>query len=1246
MLWVMFLKMSIRLQISRFLRLSAVPAACLTLAMSSVVHAQTITVFTNRATFEAAIGSSKVIDDFSLGGTFLGVTTNSGVISGGKWADIARDPEPSTVWATPFGSTAFGGTWDMTVSGAGGGLAFELDFGGGNIVTVPGNIPGNSMFNVFFGFTASQPFFNVRERQFNSAGGTLQETHTLDDLTVQVPAGFADAIFTQSVAGIWDTAGHWNPATVPGENQRAFITPTGGSVVSGPTAAASVRQLFLGNGSAASRLNLDAAGILTAGGGGTVRANSTLGGAGRFLGALTMATGSTLTVTDGQTLQVGTALASGFSTTGTISIGTGTLVLEDTGATPLGTLTTLAGGTLTALGGTAQIGSGDTLRGNGSLTGAYELLSGGTLRAQDGTLQVAQLAAAAGTVTVDAARTLTIGGTGFIGFTTVNVGAGGTLSATGRLQFLGSSTLGAGAIVSGAMGLDFASSPSHAGAQVFTAGTADLTILNTSFTPDAGDILTGGRLVSEGSTATLLFSADAVLGTAGNQIVLKGGRLFPQANLTLPATRNIEVTAQNGSVIALAGRNVVIEGNLSGAGRFVVSGSGDGTVRLTGTNSQAGGTDIAGATLEIASDAQLGGPSGVLLIGRENGNTDIPGKLRALGNLDIAATRSATFRLATVDTNGFNVTFNQPTTGQGLTKQGEGVLRFNTVNAFNSGVNSIDIEGGTVRLGINEALGQPLVRLYDATLDLNGFAQTIPSLGGTGSVQLGNGGALTLTGGSTVEAVISGTGSVSFGKAGFSAGAHRVLGENTFVGPVTITEGERVTMKTIAAFGAAGNSVLLDNGGIEADSQAPGPVVISTAFPLTIGTGGAFFGANGQSLVIGAVLAGNVPIGVLGGGSDYEVRFAHPANTFTSNLAIGNNDFGSAVLGIVADGSLGNAANVVTLGYRFFDGESTRTGTGTLRAFADIAFPVSRTIRMDGNAEDGGGIFDTNGFNVTVAAPLTELHAGTPLRKAGAGTLTLNAANTFTGTTTVEAGTFVVNGSLGGETQVSSGGTLSGSGTTGNVSVSSGGTLAPGSGPNSLHTGNVTFDGGSTFALHFASPTSSSQLAVIGTVALNGEVELALAFGFTPTTASTFVVIANDGSDPIETSGGATFFSIAGNPMSEGETFTAGGADWTISYVGGTGNDVTLTVAPATAPPAALAVTSFSLGTPRGGGTGKQVQGSLSGPPSAVVRMQRSSNLIDWTLLTTLNLNGSGTATFDVTDPLATDRAFYRMVTP
>lgn len=82
--------------------------------------APTITVFTARAPFEASIGPAIAIDGFSGSAPLLPVTTlNGGVVSGGKWNDIARDPEPSTVWAIPDGTTGWGGAWDLTVGGTG-----------------------------------------------------------------------------------------------------------------------------------------------------------------------------------------------------------------------------------------------------------------------------------------------------------------------------------------------------------------------------------------------------------------------------------------------------------------------------------------------------------------------------------------------------------------------------------------------------------------------------------------------------------------------------------------------------------------------------------------------------------------------------------------------------------------------------------------------------------------------------------------------------------------------------------------------------------------------------------------------------------------------------------------------------------------------------------------------------------------------------------------------------------------------
>lgn len=775
-------------------------------------------------------------------------------------------------------------------------------------------------------------------------------------------------------------------------------------------------------------------------------------------------------------------------------------------------------------------------------------------------------------------------------------------------------------------------------------GGAGPVLVDSILTLGGNNTFTGGLVLS----AALRFSSEANLGAAGEPITIQtGGSLFATASTTLSAARVLTINATNASLSAPAGVTLDIPGDVAGPGRLTLSGSSGGqfggTIRLTGHNTQAGGTDIAGVTLEAASDASFGDPNGVLLIGRENGVNDIPGRLRALGHIEVAATRSTTFRLATVDTNGFDVTFHQPASGQDLTKQGAGVLRLNTANGFSGGVHNVSIEGGILRSGIHEALGRPRVTLSDASLDLNGFTQTVSTLNGPGFVQLGNGGVLTLIGGSTVEAIISGNGGVNFGQTPFSADSYRLLGANTFTGSVAITAGNRVTVKTLAGFGAAGNSVLLDNGGLEADSEAPGPVVIGASFPFTIGPGGASFGANGKSLVLETQLSGNAPLSVRGGGEGYEVRFANPNNNFVGNLTLGSASFGDAVLGIVANGSLGDAANVITLGYRFFDGETTRSGTGTLRAFADFTLPATRTIRLDGEPSAGacGGIFDTNGYTVAIQGGLSELRTGLRFEKRGEGTLVLQGANTFTGRTSVSAGTLSVGGSLAGGVEVRSGGRLSGTGVVGAVDVEGGGILAPG--PGTLQTGALVFQSGAILALEFSSSSAGDQVAVTGNVRLDGDVELAPVLSYTITAPATFVVLAKDGLDPVDVNNG--HFSFAGTPLLEGDSFTTGGATWTISYAGGSGNDVTLT-ATAAAPPPSLELTAFDIDPAGGSGGGGLVQGSVSGPPGAAVQIERSSDLQLWTPLTMVTLNGAGMATFDATDASAGAKAFYRLRGP
>lgn len=89
------------------------------------------------------------------------------------------------------------------------------------------------------------------------------------------------------------------------------------------------------------------------------------------------------------------------------------------------------------------------------------------------------------------------------------------------------------------------------------------------------------------------------------------------------------------------------------------------------------------------------------------------------------------------------------------------------------------------------------------------------------------------------------------------------------------------------------------------------------------------------------------------------------------------------------------------------------------------------------------------------------------LQKTGAGTLRLNGANTYSGTTSVDQGALNLNGSVSGSAVIASGGTLSGNATvSGNLTNS--GTLAPGDAIGTIHTTNLVLNSASRLTMEVA----------------------------------------------------------------------------------------------------------------------------------------------------------------------------------
>lgn len=195
---------------------------------------------------------------------------------------------------------------------------------------------------------------------------------------------------------------------------------------------------------------------------------------------------------------------------------------------------------------------------------------------------------------------------------------------------------------------------------------------------------------------------------------------------------------------------------------------------------------------------------------------------------------------------------------------------------------------------------------------------------------------------------------------------------------------------------------------------------------------------------------------------------------------------------------------------------------------------------------------------------------------AGNITCTLNGNNTYTGQIYLYddfPSTVNINGSQPqSPVYVGNHATLGGSGTVGPIEAR--GSVSPGGSPGILTSSNATFSASGNFTVELAGPnpgTDYDQLIVRGSNSLaNAALAINLRFSTPFAVGQKFSIIENVGIEPVTG-------IFLGHP--EGSTWLQNGFGFSISYVGGSGNDVVLML---TAVPGAVAGSSVT----RGNGSG------------------------------------------------------------
>ncbi|HAK8161512.1 TPA: autotransporter outer membrane beta-barrel domain-containing protein [Salmonella enterica] len=709
-----------------------------------------------------------------------------------------------------------------------------------------------------------------------------------------------------------------------------------------------------------------------------------------------------------------------------------------------------------------------TSSGDWTLSGATMNLSGTTnsaLWVKSGTLILNGAMTAKG-ATVDSGTTLQIGNGGTLGAFNGDIVDNGTLTFNrSDAAAYGSVISGSGNVVKQGGGeLTLSNNNSYSGGTTIAEGTLTATAGGAL---GSGNIDNRAYLKLDAASASDPFIVADLTTHSGATVEIGAGSTLQANTLTQQdgSTLTADLTATSGP--AIRAKNVNLDGTLnvaSPASQEPIRSTDDliSLALIESDNAISG--DFDGITIN---GNAMNPDAFITVVGQKNVNDthyDLVETLTWYADRDNAAIDAhGTFNLAdaddsfTVNTVLENVDANSGWNGQSLTKTGAGTLILNAENTYTGGTT---ISDGTLIANNVEALGSGDVT-DNATLEMNTGGDFANNIGGTGRVVKSGDKTLTLsgansyTGGTTisggtlvatnVEAL--GTGDVTnnatlelntggdFDNA--ISGSGQVVksgdktltlsGANSYSGATTISGGTLIATNVNAlGTGAIDNraSLLLDASGqftvTDLTTESGGNTEIGAGSTLQATTltqkSDSTLTINLNSNTVDPVihaasqvsLAGTLDITGVGDVLDSDPASTDDLDTFTliaSDKTIAGDFEKLTVAGMDAD-----LADFITVDGRIDDTGKQYELTTALTWYADRDDAVT-DAHGTFNLTNADGSFAVNTVLENVDATLDPASAtgwdGTSLIKQGAGTLILNAENTYTGGTTISGGTLV-----------------------------------------------------------------------------------------------------------------------------------------------------------------------------------------------------------------------------------------------